>query len=292
MKYRTVLLAATIAATPIASSAEISGGFGLSFGRISAEGSSEELNNTRLDFNLNYDSGSAFGFGLNGSTSRLTGGADDLTVNNLDGEVFYGLANGYRVGAYAGTLSLTGGLEETLSTYGLFAGMSGEGYTVDLSLGEVKVDDVTVNEASIRGMYALSQSTQLMGELGRTWNSANSNNVFALGASHDLSDQVNVFGGLNLITVSSSDDRFTTVSLGIAYDLATLSSFGATGWLELSRTSISDSDEPINRVSFGISMPLGEGASGAPLGSRVGFIGRGNRSPYQSLFSNGYLGAL
>ena len=109
MKYRTVLLAATIAATPIASSAEISGGFGLSFGRISSEGSSEELNNTRLDFNLNYDTGSAFGFGLNGSTSRLSEGADDLTVNNLDGEVFYGLANGYRVGAYAGTLSLTGG---------------------------------------------------------------------------------------------------------------------------------------------------------------------------------------
>lgn len=292
MKYRTVLLAATIAATPFASSAEISGGFGLSFGQISAEGSSNTANNTRLDFDLNYSTGNAFGFAVNGSSSQLTDGADDLTVNSLGGEAFYGFGNGYRAGAYFGTLSVSDFVGDNLSSYGLFFGTSGEGHSIDLAFGQLEADGDTANEVSLRGTYDLSQGTSLSGEFSRAWDDGFNVNTFGIGAAHDLSEQASVFGGLNFLSFDDGADQSTTLSLGLAYDLATISSFGATGWIELSRTTFSDSSGVINRVAFGISMPLGDAGAGAPVGSRSGSIGRGNRSGYSSLFSDGVFGAL
>ena len=292
MKKIAAIAAASLVALPLAASAEISGGVGLSFGRISFEGSSDTLNNTRLDFDLNYDSGSAFGFGLNGSTSRISEGPDDLTINSLSGEAFYGFGNGHRAGAYFGTLSVSDLLSENLKSYGLFFGTSGEGHTIDLAFGQLEANGDTANEVALRGTYDLSQGTSLSGEFSRAWDDGFNVNTFGIGAAHDLSEQASVFGGLNILSFDDGADRLTTFSIGLAYDLATISSFGATGWIELSRSNFSDSSDGINRVAFGISMPLGDAGAGAPVGSRSGSIGRGNRSGYSSLFSDGVFGAL
>lgn len=292
MKKIAAIAAASLVALPLAASAEISGGVGLSFGRISFEGSSDTLNNTRLDFDLNYSTGNAFGFAVNGSTSRISEGADDLTINSLGGEAFYGFGNGRRAGAYFGTLSVSDLLSDNLSSYGLFFGTSGEGHSIDLSFGQLEANGDTANEVSLRGTYDLSQGTSLSGEFSRAWDDGFNVNTFGIGAAHDLSEQASVFGGLNVLSFDDGSDRLTTFSIGLAYDLATISSFGATGWIELSRSSFSDSSDGINRVAFGISMPLGDAGAGAPVGSRSGSIGRGNRSGYSSLFSDGVFGAL
>lgn len=292
MKKIAAIAAASLVALPLAASAEITGGVGLSFGRISFEGSSDTLNNTRLDFDLNYNTGNAFGFAVNGSSSQLSDGADDLTINSLGGEAFYGFGNGYRAGAYFGTLSVSDFVGDNLSSYGLFFGTSGEGHSIDLSFGQLEADGDTANEVSLRGTYDLSQGTSLSGEFSRAWDDGFNVNTFGIGAAHDLSEQASVFGGLNVLSFDDGSDRLTTFSLGLAYDLATISSFGATGWIELSRSSLNNTSDGINRVAFGISMPLGDAGAGAPVGSRSGSIGRGNRSGYSSLFSDGVFGAL
>lgn len=292
MKKIAAIAAASLVALPLAASAEISGGVGLSFGRISFEGSSDTLNNTRLDFDLNYSTGNAFGFAVNGSSSQLSDGADDLTINSLGGEAFYGFGNGHRAGAYFGTLSVSDLLSDNLSSYGLFFGTSGEGHSIDLSFGQLEADGDTANEVSLRGTYDLSQGTSLSGEFSRAWDDGFNVNTFGIGAAHDLSEQASVFGGLNVLSFDDGSDRLTTFSLGLAYDLATISSFGATGWIELSRSTLNNTSDGINRVAFGISMPLGDAGAGAPVGSRSGSIGRGNRSGYSSLFSDGVFGAL
>jgi len=292
MKKIAAIAAASLVALPLAASAEITGGVGLSFGRISFEGSSDTLNNTRLDFDLNYNTGNAFGFAVNGSSSQLSDGADDLTINSLGGEAFYGFGNGYRAGAYFGTLSVSDFVGDNLSSYGLFFGTSGEGHSIDLSFGQLEADGDTANEVSLRGTYDLSQGTSLSGEFSRAWDDGFNVNTFGIGAAHDLSEQASVFGGLNVLSFDDGSDRLTTFSLGLAYDLATISSFGATGWIELSHSSLNNTSDGINRVAFGISMPLGDAGAGAPVGSRSGSIGRGNRSGYSSLFSDGVFGAL
>lgn len=290
MHNLTLFVAVIAVSAPMSASAELTGGLGLSFGQISADGEADKANNTRLDFNLSYDPNGGVGFALNGASSRFAEGSAEATVNALSGEVFYDLGTSLQVGGYLGTLSSSEILSDNLTSYGLFVGNTTENFSVGFAFGQLESDGDSANELNLRGEYQLRQGTKLSGEFGRAWDEDFGVNSFSISAAHDISEQVNIFGGLNLLSYDDSDERLTTLSLGLAYDLASVSSFSATGWVELSRVTYSDSSDGINRVAFGVSVPLGASDSGAPVGSLTGTVAQGNRSNYSEHFVNGVFG--
>lgn len=291
MKYVLFCSVAVLAATPVIVSAEVTGALGLSYSRTTVDGFDDALNNTKLEFELSYQGAGPIGFGFSGGTSRISEDGDGMNLTDLTGDLSYGFGNGYQAGVYAGSLSLSGDfLDETLTAYGGFFGMSGDQYGFDLSFGKLENDGFDANEASLRGHFNVSDQTVLTGNVGRFWEDGIELNMVGFGVNHAFSTQGSVFGGLQRIS-GDLGGSITTFSVGLAYDLAVISSFGATGWIELSRTSYDDGPSlELDRVAFGLALPLGEGAVTAPLGSLTGAIGTGGRSGYFSVYTDGILG--
>lgn len=290
MKKTAYFTAAVIAAFPMVASAEITGELGVSFGQLTDSDFEETIDTRKVDFELDYKGDGPFGFGVYGGTSSLSFEGDTISMNDLTGEVSYSFGNDRSAGVYLSSLTIDNGFfSDSETAYGAFYEANYGQFDVSAAIGQVDFDGYVGNEASLHGQFNLSEKTKIAGTAAIHWDDLDTINSLSLSASHEVFDNFSVFGGLNRL--SGDLPTFNTFAVGLAYDLAAVSSFSATGWVEYARTNVDDGPGySLDRVSFGLSLPLGERSGVAPMSSVTRGINAGDRSAYFSIVTSGAVG--
>lgn len=267
---------------------------GYNFGSAKFDGNSENVNfgSARVDSTLTFSDNFEVGLGLTAMDINIGGtdvGASALAIKLAPR---YRLANGLSVGAYYenGDLDLkNAGALSAISPehvgYGLTLGYDTAMWDVEGFIGtsEIKPLDELVEydvlNIGLRGNYQVSDAFELGGHVLRTNLDVEGTNLSAyslgVGGFYDITDKFTAFAGVSRQWGGESgiDVDLTGFSVGVSYDIESMSQIPATLNLELVRMNgeISGSGPNVpadlDQVRVGVSIPLGGKTPVRPLNS-------------------------
>jgi predicted porin len=279
MKRSIALCLVTIFSPNLVAAQDISGGVTLGFGQHDILG--ENLDTVSLDGRVDL----AF---TNGMTLGVTAGYLDLGIDGLSGNIdanFYGLdvgyrfSNGFSIGAYAEQLngSISGlPIDLSLKTIGAEVGYSMTNLEFGAHIGRTSTSpdiNIDIDNIGLTAKYTPMENLDIAGAFLRANLSSGGTDIdidmLGLAAAYDINEQFSVFGGLSRTSISDVDVDFTTMGLGVGYDLSQMTGLASVVSLEVARTEISlgGSSEDLDTVRLGLTFPLGGKGSEAPLNS-------------------------
>ena len=281
MKHGVAVFLVAISTPAIVAAQDISGGVTLGFGDHSISGIDQDMTTASLDGRVNL----AF---ANGVTMGVEGGYVDIGVDGVSSNISahfvgvslgYRMANGFSFGAYAEQLTgQVSGLPIDLSLKSIGAELGYETGNLGLGLqvGRTSVSPDIGVEADTLGLtakYAAAPNLDIAGAFLRANISVGGSDtdvdLLGVAAAYDINEQFSLFGGVSKTSVGDIDVDFTTVGLGVGYDLSEMAGIASTVSLEVARTDISlgGSSEDLDSVRLGLTFPLGEKGTEAPLNS-------------------------
>lgn len=279
MKRSVALLLVTISTPALVAAQDMSGGVTLGFGQHDVAG--QDLSTSSLDGRVKFTFSNGVTFGV--SAGYLDLGIDgvpvDLNANFVGLDLGYRFSNGASVGGYVEQLNAgIGGLpiDLTLKSIGAEVGYAMSGLELGAHLGRSSTSPdigIDIDNAGITAKYALMANLDIAGAFLRANLSSGGSDVdidmIGLAAAYDVNEQVAIFGGLSRTSVDLLDADFTTMGLGVGYDLSAMTGMASVVSVELARTSfdIGGGGEDLDTLRLGLTFPLGEKGTEAPLNS-------------------------
>lgn len=225
----------------------------------------------------------AFG---NGASLGVQVGKIDMPISGtpvtLEGEFFaldgaYRFGNGVKVGAFVDRLTMGADIapiDITLKTNGVSLGYEGQVFEVESFVGNtslspamlaVDIDNLGIT-ASYTGKPGLEVgATYLRAKLSSGGMSENID-FTGVGATYVLGQSYIVFGGISQADFFLGGTELDTMGLGVGYDLAAMTGFGATVSLELAQTEAGGTTD-IDTIRFGLTLPFGKSGPALPMNS-------------------------
>ncbi len=318
-----VLLAATTAIvlpglamaqmTPVMSSTIT---LGYSSSTIDALGTDIDLSTTTLDVDTDTRFGDninvALDFGISSTDIDISGVPIGIQADlmSFEFEPSYHFANGAYVGLYyrSGDLDLSiSGLPITFGVdthqTGIFAGYESGPFGLEAFYGTSDTDpslpgNIDITDYGVSLSYDIAANFEVFGSYTRSeidlTGASIDLSLYAIGAEYSFTNGLAVYGsigGLDVDTPLPVNISASQIAIGLSYDLANAgSSFPAIVSLDLAHTELDVGPLPTidsDRISLGLTIPLGPNASHTPRNSPTQIA----RGEYRSAIS-GTLAAL
>lgn len=279
MKRIITLLLVTISTPALVAAQDISGGVTLGFGQHDVAG--QDLSTASLDGRAKFAFSNGLTLGV--SAGYLDVGIDgvpvDLTADFVGLDLGYRFSNGASVGGYVEQLnaSISGlPVDLALKSIGAEVGYTMSGLELGAHLGRSSTSPdigVDIDNIGIKAKYTPMANLDIAGAFLRANLSSGGTDVdidmIGLAATYDVNEQIAIFGGLNRTSVDLIDADFTTMGLGVGYNLSAMTGMASVVSVELARTEvdIGGGSEDLDTVRLGLTFPLGEKGTEAPLNS-------------------------
>lgn len=279
MKTSIALFLVTISTPALVSAQEFSGGVTLGFGDhdVADQGLSSATLDGRVDFT--FTNGVTFGV----SAGYLDLGIDDtpidLTADFVGLNLGYRFSNGMSAGVYVeqlnGSINLLP-IDLSLKTIGAEVGYSMANLEIGANVGRTSTSPdagIDIDNFGLTAKYTPMDNLDVAGAFLRANLSSGGTDIdvdmLGLAAAYDVNAQFSVFGGISRTSISDVDADFTTMGLGVGYDLSQMTGLATVVSLEVARTDISlgGSSEDLDTVRLGLTFPLGGKGTEAPLNS-------------------------
>ena len=294
--FHAMLLATTVLCTTTAARAqEYSGALTFGAARLSANG--DDVSTYDIQGYIDADFGNGLVIGADSRLGRSDFGGDG---GNLDSTEFrltprYRFASGLTLGAYVEHLNLSfDGSDFGLTSYGATLGYDTGALAVEAFVGQTDSDQNgsdKISDFGVNLVYSPADNLAVGGSLARSSSDGSDIDTFRLGGAYALNDSWTLFGAVESSNLGDLD--ITSFSAGASYDLTGLMGRPAAVSLELERTrlgSSGSSDDNINTVRLGVTIPFGKPGVQVPLNSAVHNALRPRHNAFPSLISQG-LGA-
>jgi len=279
MKRSLSLLLVTICTPALVAAQDISGGVTLGFGQHDVAG--QNLSTSSLDgrVKMAFSNGLTFGVSAGYLDLGLDGIPVDLSADFIGLDLGYRFSNGASVGGYVERLnaSISGlPIDLALKSFGAEVGYTMSDLDLRASLGRSSTSPdigIDIDNVGLAAQYTPMANLDIAGALLRaTLSSAGTEvdiDMIGLAAAYDVNDQVAIFGGLNRTTVDLLDADFTTMGLGVGYNLAAMTGVTSVVSVELARTKfdVGGGGDALDTLRLGLTFPLGEKGTEAPLNS-------------------------
>jgi predicted porin len=279
MKRCLALLLVTISTPSLVAAQDLSGGVTLGFGEhdIADQGLSTATLDGRVDFA--FANGVTFGVDAGYMDLGIDGAPIDLTANFVGMNLGYRFSNGMSAGVYVeqltGSISLVP-IDISLKSIGAEFGYSMTNLEFGAHIGRTSTSpdiNIDIDNIGLTAKYTPMENLDIAGAFLRANLSSGGTDIdidmLGLAAAYDINEQFSVFGGLSRTSISDVDVDFTTMGLGVGYDLSQMTGLASVVSLEVARTEISlgGSSEDLDTVRLGLTFPLGGKGSEAPLNS-------------------------
>lgn len=290
LPFRAALAAScALCAFSTAQAQDVSGAVTLGYSSITFDNSNFDANTTSLDGYFDVDFGNGFSIGADvGIQSLDIDGASDRfkTVDAaLNGR--YRFASGLTLGGYVEATRLDFGPGDTnFSSYGVTLGYATQNWSVEGFIGKTDIDfsNNDLTDYGFLASYKPVAAVTLGGGVIRSEFDGGDEayTLVRLAGIYDISPAFSVFGGFDRLSIDSTD--LTDVGIGVGYDLAQFTGRSVILSLEYSQIDLNNSGSNIDIVEFGVTIPLGTGASKVPLNSVAGNVLRSRHSALSGLF--------
>ncbi len=285
-------------------------GYGMSSIDISG-GPDIDLDTFTLAFASDIRFSPSFNLGLDFSVAQTNASGlvpyvfDEVSLIHLGIEPSYHFGNGFYAGVYYhltdGDISgspLPASIGVDMESVGIFGGYENGPWGVELFYGasDPGTDfglgaDIDITDYGLSASYDLSPNFEIFGAVARAdidiGGADLDGTLIAVGADYSFNNALSVYGSVGQVDVGSPfpiDIDVMNYTLGLAYDFAaTGSGVPVSLNLELSRSSLDTDgylDADVNRVGFGVTIPIGGGSNNS-LDSNT----RAARGDYRSVIT-------
>ncbi|SEK72965.1 hypothetical protein SAMN05421666_0309 [Roseovarius nanhaiticus] len=300
------LMACALVALPgAAMSQQISGAATLGYAHSSVSNGGADMNAYTLDGAGEIDFLNGLALGMTGGFAHVDpdGGGGDISLKDLGADLSYRLYSGAVFGGYldytdlSGNGLLTGSADTT--SYGLMGGYDGPLLQLGTNIGWTDVSGAGLGGVSdwtdygLNVSYTPTERTRIAGhwQLSDIDSAVGGSDLssIGIGASHDFGAGVIGFGGISRVDFDAANVDATSFGIGVGYDLSQISNVPAQMSLELARTTLDagvGADTDVDTVRLGVTIPLGERRSAAPLNSLADSIMTPRHNALSTLFDN------
>lgn len=288
--FSCVLMSAIAGSAQGLQAQEFSAAVSLGAGSVSVDGIDGDLSTRSLDiaFDADFGNGLVLGGDISAQGVDVGGfvGEIDTTILSIDGH--YRFANGLTVGAYAQRIEVDQRFRPVEATSrGVTLGYAADRWGIEGFVGRTDFGDRDLKAEDFGAIaWALPNERLTLGasvvhsDIDTTDRDPT---LVRLAGVYDLSDSVTVFAGVDALSLNAQD--VYTVGLGVGFDLKRLTGVPAILSVELTHQSIDEMK--IDGVELALTIPLGQVASKAPLGSVAGHVLRPKRSALNGLYDTG-----
>ncbi len=280
-----ISILAMISLTPaIAGAQEFNGAATLGYGQSSISNGGGDFGTFTGDFTgtLSFDNGLHWGFDAkyyNADPDNISG---DVSLWDLGTTLNYQFDNGGVLGGYLDYADFDSGLGLNLSSdvtsYGISGGYVVENAGFEAWIGESETSPSLPNgtdwtDFGARFRYQASDSAVFGGHYVRSDVSGGGVNLdlysVGLGGYYRFNSGWGTYAGLVHQSFSDLDLDYTTLGIGVDYNLLEISEIPGQVSLELARTDIDvgGASGDIDTLRFGLTFPLGGRTSSTPLNS-------------------------
>lgn len=284
MRTTVAALLLTLSTPSLVAGQEISGAVTFGFGAHEIDFLGQNLTTASVDgrVEMAFQNGIQLGVSMGYLNLGLGNVPVDLSGDFLGFELGYRFANGAMIGAYAEDLTLrvdTLPIDLSLRSVGVSGGYTLHGVELGAFAGETTTSPdigllgVGIDNVGVSATYAASPSTDLAAAVVRaTIDTAGPDldiDLVGFAGTHDLNDQVSLFGGFSRTSIDLLNLNVTTVGVGMGYDVSAFTGMATSLSLEVARTQLSQGGGSgnLDTVRLGLTFPLGGKGSEAPLNS-------------------------
>jgi predicted porin len=279
MKRCLALLLVTISTPSLVAAQDLSGGVTLGFGEH--DFADQGLSTATLDGRVGFAFANGVTFGVDAGYMDLgiDGAPIDLTANFVGLNLGYRFSNGMSAGVYVeqltGSISLVP-IDISLKSIGAEFGYAMTNLEFGAHIGRSSTSPdlgIDIDNIGLTAKYTPMENLDIAGAFLRATLSSGGTDIdidmIGMAAAYDVNEQFSVFGGLSRTSIGDVDVDFTTMGLGVGYDLSQMTGLATVVSLEVARTEISlgGSSEDLDTVRLGLTFPLGGKGSEAPLNS-------------------------
>ena len=294
--FHAMLLATSaLCATTAARAQDFTGAVTLGYANTSTNNGGDSIDTYGLQGILDADFGNGLSIAADLGLSRSSSSGFDVNTTDIRIKPRYRFASGLTLGAYVEHLNLSfDGSDFGLTSYGATLGYDTGALAVEAFVGQTDSDQNGTDKISDFGVnlvYSPADNLAVGGSLARSSSDGSDIDTFRLGAAYALNDTWTLFGAVESSNLGDLD--ITSFSAGASYDLTGLMGRPAAVSLELERTrlgSSGSSDDNINTVRLGVTIPFGKPGVQVPLNSAAHNALRPRHNAFPSLISQG-LGA-
>lgn len=279
MNRSIALLLVTISIPSAAVAQDLSGGVTLGFG--DHDFADQGLSTASLDgrVNLAFANGMTFGVSAGYVDLGIDGAPFDVNANFVGLEVGYKMSNGLSFGAYAeqlnGSIDILP-IDLSLKSIGAEIGYSMTNLELGAHVGRTSTSPdigIDIDNIGLTAKYTPMENLDVAAAFLKATLSNGGTDVdidmIGLAATYDVTAQISVFGGVSRTTIDQVDADFTTLGLGVGYDLSQMTGMASIVSLEVARTDVSlgGTSEDLDTIRLGLTFPLGGKGTEAPLNS-------------------------
>ncbi len=279
MKRTLAALFVTISTPGLVAAQDLSGGVTLGYGNHDIAG--QGLTTTSLDgrVKLAFANGMTLGVSAGYLDLGIDGAPFDISANFVGLDAGYNFGNGISAGVYVE--QLTGSvsalpIDLTLKSIGAEVGYTTGNLQFGAHVGRTSTSpdiNIDIDNVGLTAKYTPSEKLDIGGAFLRATLSSGGSEIdidmLGVAAAYDINPQLSVFGGVSRTSISDVDVDFTTMGLGVGYDLSSMVGMASIVSLEVARTEVSlgGGSEDLDTLRLGLTFPLGGKGTEAPLNS-------------------------